>query len=987
MKNLKKRKKTKKFRNSFVGGIAALLTVANCNIPTFALDTTQINSTSPFKQIIEFEDANHFSSDSGNCIRKDLFGDYSGNGFVYLAKGWSDVSFTVPNDGKYNITIVTNSDQYKENDLYLDNNSAGKLYTNPGSWNKTTNEYTLSKGQHKFGVSSNWGYVAIDYIIVESADNTNPGGQPGTGTIPDVSSDKVVCQFEDANSFSTNSGNKIANDAFKDYSGNGYVYLASGWAETKFNIKEAGKYKLTIASNSDQYKENGLYLDNNSAGKLCTNPNTWNKTEYVCDLSVGEHKFGVSSNWGYVALDYVSVEKVDDTEDPVKKGGFYVNGTKLYDGNGNEFVMRGINIAHAWYPSNTETSINAVAKLGANSVRIVLADGTQWTRTTADEVKNIISWCKQKGLVCILEVHDHTGHDDPQELYTAADYWIGLKDILNANKDYVIVNVANEWLGTWGKGDVWANTYCTAITKMRDAGIENVIMVDAAGYGQETSSLIDNCTKVRDADKSGKTLFSIHMYSVAGANSTVVKANIDSMLAKGVCTAIGEFGDYQNGGDVDEATIINYSQDKKVGTMAWSWKGNGGQDASLDLSNDWQGTNLTNWGKYVFSSDNGIQKTSKLAYSLKGYDGSIIPPTNPPTNPPTDPNPSTPVEPDPNAEIDIKPGYLSSLDTKWYLSSKGDDTISTVSSLSKLANDGYRLSFDLATEPYPYLVNMANGLDLSKNKTINVVIRNNNAYAIQLQPIFKVGADWTWTEYDKYQTVPALTTTQLSFDMSKCADRNEVNALLFRVQGAGSKFAGSVDFLSVDCDLAANAYSGQIAELNRPKTASYFTWDFPEASWKDQTTGASCSLAGDLTVDFKNVTSENAAGIQTETKPGLGQGLDCAPYKTVTCTITNNSSSDLSASLLLRTTSNWTWQENAGVIDGNVDNDIIPAGKSVKVTYKLTDSTWKSKLSDWAYTGKLQAPEDVRAIGFKIWSSSTTGVNGEVKISNFSFNF
>ena len=509
-------KKQKKFRNCFACLIAVFLTLINCNITAWALDIAQTNGTNSFKQMIEFEDAKHFSADNGNAVRNDQFSGYSGSGYVYLASGWADVSFTVPNDGRYKITIVTTS---------------------------------------------------------------------------------------------------------------------------------------------DQYKENNLYLDNNSAGKLTTNANTWNKQEYVVDLSAGQHKFGASSNWGYVALDYVSIKEVDTITPPIvpnPKGGMYVNGTTLYDGNGNPFILKGVNIAHAWYTDKTQTSINAVASLGANAVRVVLADGTQWTKTTSDEVKNIISWCKQKGLVCILEVHDHTGHDDPEELYTAADYWVGLKDILNANKDYVIVNIANEWLGTWGKGDVWTSANCTAIKKMRDTGIENVIMVDAAGYGQETSSLIVNCTTVKNADSTGNTVFSIHMYSVAGANASVVKSNIDSMLSKGVCTAIDEFGNFQNGADVDEATIISYCNEKKVGTMAWSWKGNGGQDASLDLSNSWEGTDLTDWGKYVFASDYGIQKTSKLAYSLKGYDGTIYTPSPPTT--------------DPNAEINIKQGYLSSLASKWYVS-------------------------------------------------------------------------------------------------------------------------------------------------------------------------------------------------------------------------------------------------------------------------------------------------------------------------------
>ena len=57
----------------------------------------------------------------------------------------------------------------------------------------------------------------------------------------------------------------------------------------------------------------------------------------------------------------------------------------------------------------------------------------------------------------------------------------------------------------------------SAIRTMRNAGIENVLMIDAAGYGQETSTCIDNCQSVYSADPDGNTMFSIHMYSVAGA--------------------------------------------------------------------------------------------------------------------------------------------------------------------------------------------------------------------------------------------------------------------------------------------------------------------------------------------------------------------------------------------------------------------------------------------------------------------------------------
>lgn len=994
--------KQKTFQKILAMLMTAFLMVVGFDSAALAMVEKSFGTSKSTTQVIEFEDTNRYSSDWGNGVRTDMEG-YSGNGYVYLASGWAEVNFDIATAGNYKVTIVSNSDQYKENWLYLDKDGAGTLYTQGNRWQSDTYEFYLSAGNHKFGVSSNWGYVGLDKVIIEPVggsgviDPVDPPVDPDPVDPTPVDPEKTTkVEFEDINSFSSDWGNGIAKD-FAEYSGDGYVYLAQGWAEVKFSIEEAGNYKLTIAHNSDQYKENLVYLDNDSAGTLTTQGNRWEESEYTVSLSAGEHKFGVSSSWGYVALDYVKIEKVGDIVnppvdpdpeppvDPTPQGGMYVRGTTLYDGNGNPFVMRGVNLPHAWYTDKTTTSINAVASLGANSIRVVLADGTQWDKTSKSEVEAIINQAKAKGLVTVLEVHDHTGFDDPSRLDIAVNYWLEMKDLLNDNKDYVIVNIANEWLGTWNKAQVWTDTYVNAIKKLRNAGLENVIMVDAPGYGQETQPMIDNCQTVLNADKTGNTMFSIHMYSVAGENESVVKSNIDRMLAKGVCTVIGEFGDFQNGGDVDEATIISYSEDKKIGTLAWSWKGNGGNDATLDMSRDWAGTDLTDWGKYAFYAEKGIYNTSVMAYTLKKPDGTGGTPVDPPTPPTGDGNEDIIIPPDADAEINIDAGYLSSLTTEWYISGDGDDTVSDLTTLSILKNGGYRVSFDLTAEPYPYLVNMVGGLDLSTNKVVNVIVRNNNAYDFQLQPIFKIGDLWEWTEFDKYQTVPAKTTVQLSYDLSKY-DMSEVNALLFRIQGAGGKFAGTADFLSVQCDLADDAYRNEIAELNRPKTASYFTWAYPEASFVDQTTSTSCSEDGILTVNYKGVTSDNAAGIQTETKPGLGKGLDCSYYKTLTCTITNNGTTNASVSLLLRSTSNWTWQENIGVANG-APCEVIKPGESIEVTYSLKDSVWKSKASDWEYTGLFQDPDDVRSIGFKIWSDSASGATGQIQISDFQFNF
>ena len=95
--------------------------------------------------------------------------------------------------------------------------------------------------------------------------------------------------------------------------------------------------------------------------------------------------------------------------------GFSISGTQLLDGNGQPFVMRGINHAHTWYASQTNTAIPNIANTGANVVRVVLSNGTHregWTKTSASEVSSIINLCKANRIICMLEVHDTTGYGE-----------------------------------------------------------------------------------------------------------------------------------------------------------------------------------------------------------------------------------------------------------------------------------------------------------------------------------------------------------------------------------------------------------------------------------------------------------------------------------------------------------------------------------------------------------------------------------------------
>lgn len=315
-------------------------------------------------------------------------------------------------------------------------------------------------------------------------------------------------------------------------------------------------------------------------------------------------------------------------QDSSASSGFYVSGTKLYDSTGKPFVMRGVNHAHSWFKGDSAAAIAAIAKTGANTVRIVLSNGRQWTKDDLNTIRNLIALCEQNKLIAVLEVHDTTGRDDYASLDAAVEYWIEMKSALMGKEDRVILNIANEWLGAWD-GGAWANGYIQAIPKLRNAGLNHTLIVDAAGWGQYPASIHNYGMQVFQSDPLKNTMFSIHMYEYAGGTADQVRANIDGVLNKSLAVIVGEFGHYHTDGDVDEATIMSYSQQKGVGWLAWSWKGNGPTWAYLDLSNDWAGTSLTGWGNTIVNGSNGIKATSVLSGVFGGT--GAVPPTVPAT--------------------------------------------------------------------------------------------------------------------------------------------------------------------------------------------------------------------------------------------------------------------------------------------------------------------------------------------------------------------
>ncbi|GAB2851863.1 cellulase family glycosylhydrolase [Streptomyces deserti] len=312
--------------------------------------------------------------------------------------------------------------------------------------------------------------------------------------------------------------------------------------------------------------------------------------------------------------------------------GFRIENGRLLEASGNDFVMRGVNHAHTWYPDRISSLAHIKAK-GANTVRVVLSSGDRWTRNDTADVANVVAQCKRNRLICVLEVHDTTGYGEQSGAVTlsrAADYWISVQSALTGQEDYVIVNIGNEPYGNTGYANWTADTKA-AIQKLRTAGFDHTIMVDAPNWGQDWAfTMRDNAASVFAADPDANTIFSIHMYGVFDT-AAEVSDYLNRFVAAELPIVVGEFGHDHSDGNPDEDTILAVTRQLGLGYLGWSWSGNGGGVEYLDMVTNFDPNRLTSWGRRIFDGANGIAATSEEADIYSSGGGDTTPPTAPGT--------------------------------------------------------------------------------------------------------------------------------------------------------------------------------------------------------------------------------------------------------------------------------------------------------------------------------------------------------------------
>jgi hypothetical protein len=284
--------------------------------------------------------------------------------------------------------------------------------------------------------------------------------------------------------------------------------------------------------------------------------------------------------------------------------GFFVSGGKLYDANGSEFVIRGVNKVH-W-----DNWSQGLDKAHANTVRWTIDFG----RSAADNVSLLLGTSGQPVNGTIASQHvvipgnwDGTCEEDPSYLTAIVDTWVAQMGQWSALERYMILNIANEWGPN--NSTVWRDSYITAITRLRAAGWHGTISVTAGGCGQDTHSILTYGQAVFDSDPEKNVIFDQHVYGyyqdTAGGNPgdftdlTEITTHFAALAATGLVVMIGEFGPGRAIGpsptNVRPERVMQIAQQNGLGWLAWAWDDgsddnwfalsyNGFYDSSADLT-------------------------------------------------------------------------------------------------------------------------------------------------------------------------------------------------------------------------------------------------------------------------------------------------------------------------------------------------------------------------------------------------------------------
>ncbi|MDB4989623.1 MAG: endoglucanase [Myxococcaceae bacterium] len=286
--------------------------------------------------------------------------------------------------------------------------------------------------------------------------------------------------------------------------------------------------------------------------------------------------------------------------------GFFVRDGKLYDANGNEFRIRGVNKVH--WDAETAGLLNvrpsltrwAVDFTQSSSANLALLQGKAGNGGTIAE-----------GSVVMPGNWNGTCKDDPALLTEIVDTWVAQASAWTQLEKYMILNIANEW-GPGG-GEQWRDSYIAAVKRLRDAGYHATLSVTAPACGQDPNAIVKYGQAIYDSDPEKNVIFDQHLYGEyqdarGGAPGKFddmpdLEAHIAGLAKSGLVVILGEFGPGRDVGpsptNINPQRVMKFAEQYGLGWLAWAWDDN---NLAQSLSDD-NGFSMSIRGSYQTSAD------------------------------------------------------------------------------------------------------------------------------------------------------------------------------------------------------------------------------------------------------------------------------------------------------------------------------------------------------------------------------------------------
>lgn len=324
---------------------------------------------------------------------------------------------------------------------------------------------------------------------------------------------------------------------------------------------------------------------------------------------------------------------------PNPDGHFQVIGTKIYDPNGREFIVKGTNAPgenYVW-PGNTLADLPKIDDWGFNFIRLTNYLGPKPNgdpQYDINDIDQIVSAANQRGMVVMLDAHDNIGeYWTGSELTELKDFWREQAEKFKDNP-YVWFNIANEpgGLSSVSEVDKWITQHQEVIKVIRnEVGAQNPIVVDGHFWGQdlgewdsssvnpEKSAIISHGDKLKSfgGKNYDNILFSVHLYDQWRFSEDKMDQYFELVEQAGHAIIVGEYGVENANRDTSQATrdMFDVVVPREIGRVVWSWWG--GDDNDLTTSSNgggqhYNGSNLSELGQLVWSDNRRQENLEQL---------------------------------------------------------------------------------------------------------------------------------------------------------------------------------------------------------------------------------------------------------------------------------------------------------------------------------------------------------------------------------------